>query len=112
MRTVLCVAAVLAFAACAPAHAACQGSIAGGFTLSAPTTYYYRNGATCALIQGGTATFSPAGFATAVVGTAAGLWVLTPIANGTATLTVSSPGFAPLSIPVTVSLGVADWDSQ
>jgi hypothetical protein len=38
--------------------------------------------------------------------------VLTPLANGTGTLTVSAAGFGTLNIPLTVALGSLDWDTQ
>jgi hypothetical protein len=104
--------AALLAAAPTAAFASCTGSLSGGFTLSQPSMGYLRNASTCVGVTG-TAVVTPSTLASvSPAGPVPGNWTLTPLANGSGTVVFAAPGYLPVTVLLTVSLGTLDVDSQ
>jgi hypothetical protein len=99
----------LLLSGCAGPAFACTGGPITSINLTAPTNFVVDNASTCVSVTNAvSATVSPSTLATAVA--AAGALSLTPLANGSGTLTISLAGYSNLSIPLTVTLGTLELD--
>ena len=92
---------------------ACTGNLSAGVMLTGlPVTVFVRNSSGCAALGGISVTASPSNLVTISFPGPPGEATLTPALAGTGTLSITEAGFSPISVPLTVSLGTMELDSQ
>jgi hypothetical protein len=99
----------LVFAAAGSASA-CTGGPITSLNISAPIDIVLSNSSTCANITNSVApSVTPSTMATAQI--QSGQLLVTCLANGSATLNVTYPGYLPFSLPITCSLATMEADT-